>query len=331
MKHSFTRRLFAFSALAIAAALHAVPTYAQDYPSRPIKIVVGYGAGGSPDAVARLLAGHFASVLGQPVIVDNKAGASGSVATTFVAQSPPDGYTLLLAETGQLEIFPQLVKAPYDPIDGFTHIGQLTRTPLVIVTHTKGGRLPSFKSMNDVLAAAKANPGKINFATSGIGSGQHLAWAVLKEKAGINLTHVPYKGATQTVPAILAGEVELLMGTYGAFEQYIKAGTLRPLAVASNARLPNLPDIPHLGELVPGYEDYSSETGLMAPRGLPPEILRRLSEATKAALDAPEVKSKLDAMGLVPNWAAPQAYRQSIAANLKKYKRAMDVAGVKSE
>lgn len=331
MKFVFVHKMLALGGMAVAAALAPAAAVAQDYPNRPIRIVVGYGSGGSPDAVARLFAGHLSTVLGQAVIVENKVGASGSVASAFVATAPADGYTLLLAETGQNEIAPQMVKVPYDPVDGFTHLGQVTRTPLVIVTHTKGGKFPAFQSFQEVLATAAANPGKINFGTSGIGSGQHLAWEVLADKAGVKMTHVPYKGATQFVPAILSGEVELVMGTYGSFEQHIKAGTMRPLAVASDSRLATRPEIPHVAEFVKGYEDYSSEIGLMAPRGLPPDIHRRLTEAVRAALDAPDVRGKLDSLGLVRHWATPAAYRQSISQNQRKYKQAITLSGVKPQ
>lgn len=331
MKRTFTRRLLAVGGLLMAAAIAAPAAIAQEYPNRPIRLVVGYGSGGSPDAVARVLAGHLATVLGQAVIVDNKPGASGTLATTLVAQSPPDGYTLLVAETGQLEIAPQMMKLPYDSIGSFTHIGLLTRAPMVIVTHTKRGKFPPFQSIQEVLATAKANPGKINFGTSGIGSGQHLAWEVLKERAEINLTHVPYKGATQSVPALLAGDVELLAGTFGSFEQHIKAGNLRPLAIASNVRLSHRTDLPALSELVKGYEDYSSEIGLMAPRGLPSEILKRLSDATRTVLEMPEARSRLDGLGLIPHWSHPQAYRDAIVENQKKYKLAITLSGIKAE
>lgn len=327
------RSLFAFGGAMVRGVLilmfSASTALSQPYPNRPVKIVVGYAAGGSPDAVSRIMADHFTQVFRQSFIVDNKVGASGSLATTFVSQSPPDGYTLLLAETGQLEIAPQMIKLPYDPVDGFAHIGQLTRTPLVIVTGTKSAA--NLMSIQDLLAAAKAAPGKINFGTSGIGSGQHLAWEMFKDKAGINMTHVPYKGANQSIPALLTGEVEVVMGTYGSFEQHLNAGTLRALGVASNSRLAARPEIPHVAEAVKGYEDYSSETGLLAPLGLPAAIHTRLTEAAKAALDSVDVRRRLDALGLVRHWATPQSYKEAIAQNQKKYKQAIALTGVKPQ
>jgi len=310
------------------AMLWSVASHAQNYPNRPVRVVVGYGAGGSPDAVARLMADHLSKTLGQSFIVDNRVGASGTLASNFVAQSPADGYVLLIAETGQNEILPQMIKLPYHPINDFTYIGQLTRTPLVIVASTKSTQ---FKTLQDLITAGKANPGKINFGTSGIGSGQHLAWEAFKKDAGVNLIHVPYKGATQSVPALLAGEVAVMMGTYGSFVQHIKAGSLQPLAVASTARLASVPDIPHVAETVTNYQDFSSEIGLMAPRGLPTDILNRLADATRSSLDASEVKARLAALGLVQHWAGPQDYRKAVAQNLIKYKQAIDASGIKPE
>jgi tripartite-type tricarboxylate transporter receptor subunit TctC len=303
---------------------------AQAYPNRPIKLLVGYGAGGSPDAVARLLAAHYARVLGQAVVVENKLGASGAVATQSVAQAPADGYTLLLAESGQVEIAPQLVKVGYDAVKDFTHVGLVTRTPLVMMASAKGAGT-TIRNLPDLIAAAKAKPGQLTFATSGIGSGQHLAWEMFKNKAGIDMLHVPYKGATQSVPALIAGEVTVLMATWGSVAQHARAGTMTPIAVASDARLSIVPDLPHVNEVVKGYGDFSSEIGIMAPLGLPPDILARLTTATRSALDDPEIKAKFDGLGLVANWLPGPAYKDLIVQNLKKYDQAIKISKIQPE
>ncbi len=300
----------------------------QSYPNRAVKVLVGYGPGGSPDTVGRLIADHLTKSLGQPFVIDNKPGASGTLATTLTMQAAADGYTLLIAETGQLEIAPQMVKVPYDPVKDFAHVGLLTRTPLVMVVSTKASQV---RTLQELIQDAKSKPGTITYGTSGIGSGQHLAWEVFKYRAGIDLTHVPYKGATQSVPAIIGGEVTLIMGSMSALAPLVRAGSVAPIAIASTARVQSIPDVPYVAEIVPGYEDFSSEIGLMAPAGLPQDVLAKLLAGARAGLDSQEVRGKLDSLGLNAAWTPSKSYADLIRQNLKKYEQAIRISKIQPQ
>lgn len=316
------------AALLLGLVMGVTTAFGQVYPSKAVRVLVGYAPGGSPDAVGRMISEYFSKLYGQPFVVENKPGATGMLATNLAAQSPADGYTLLVAESGQIEIAPQMVKAGYDVMKDFTYIGQITRTPLIIVSSAKGTRI---RNMADLMSAAKASPGKVTYGTSGIGSGQHLTWEVLRNKAGIDIKHIPYKGAAQMVPALIAGEVDMMMGTYGSFASHLKAGTVFAVALASNARSPYTPDIAAVSEAVKGFEDFSSETGLMGPRGLPLEIVSKLSEGIRSGLDNPEVKARMETFGLGPRWTTPAAYQDLVRANLKKYEEAIKISKIQPE
>ncbi len=298
----------------------------QDYPSKPVKIVVGYVPGGSPDFTARMLAQYLPEYLGQPVVIDNRPGAGGTLATAQVAKAPADGYTLLMGESGQLVIAPHLFKdLHYDPVKDLTPIALATTEPLVLVSNAK---TTNIRTIQDLIREAKANPGKLNYGSSGLGSIHHIAMEVFNNEAGINITHVPYKGTGQSVPALLGGDVQLLITSFTGVWSHVQAGTVNLLAVSSGGRFPDVPNTPSLSDVVPGY-DYPVQIGLLGPAGLPPEVVTKLSNAIKAVLQKPELLKKLKFRSQM-TWTTPEEYREIIRQNLRKYERAVKLANVPS-
>ncbi len=314
--------------VALTMALYLISAFpganAQDYPNRSVKIVVGYVAGGGPDAVARSLALELSKVLGQPFVVENRPGAGGTLSTKQVAAAPADGYTLLAGETGQLVIAPFLFKSlSYDPVKDLTPIGLATTEILLMVSNPK----TNIKTIQDLTREAKANPGKLNYGSSGLGSIHHIAMEAFKADAGINITHVPYKGSGQSVPALLGGEVQILMTGYTAMWPQIVAGSANLLAVTSPRRFRGAPDTPALSEVVKGY-DFTSEVGLLGPAGLPPEVVDKLSNALRTVLSKPDVRTKLEAGSRQVTWSTAGEYAESIQQSLKRYQRAVKLANI---
>jgi len=296
----------------------------QDYPNRPVKIIVGYVAGGGPDFTARAIGQKISEILGQSVVIENRPGAGATTATAFVARSPADGYTLLLGETGQLFVAPFVHKnLAYDTVRDFTPISLISAGPLILVSNSK----TPIKSVADLLREAKANPGKLDVGTSGVGTIHHIALAVLMADAGIDLTHVPYKGSGQSVSSALAGDVPLLVTSMTAAGPHIAAGKLNVLAVTSGQRLAAYPGIPALSETLKDY-DYSSEMGLLAPAGLPPQVQQKLFRAIKQAIESKEVQEAFSKTSTMLVGLSPEEYAQNIGRNLKKYERAVKLAKI---
>jgi len=315
------------SCLLAVACLMVVATgaYAEDYPARAIKIFVGYAPGGAPDTVARIVGQRMSQVLKQSLIVENRPGAGGTLAAAQTSKAAPDGYTLSVADVGEMGIAPHVYKElPYDTIKDFTPIGLAVLAPVVIVANAK---TTSIKTLADLIRQAKAKPGSLNYGSSGIGTIHHLSMEMFKSDAGIEVTHVPYKGAGQSVPALLGGQVELLMSGFTAAAPHAKSGQVNLIAVTSGKRFAGAADVPSISEFYKGF-DYASEIGFLAPPGLSPEIVTKLSAALKTALDDPEIQEKLKMVGLIPNWLSPKDYAESLRQNLNKYKRAVEVARV---
>ncbi len=319
------RRTFLAATTAGVASLHPLGAVAQaDYPSRPIRIVVGYVPGGGPDYIARAISTRLGQVLGQSVVVENRPGAGGTMATSLVVKSPADGYTLLLGETGQLEIAPYVFKdLAYDPVKDLTPLALLSDAAgVVLVTHSRTG----IRTLADLVKAAKAAPGALNYGSVGPGTRQHLAVEVFKHEAGIDMVHVPYKGAGQTLPALLGGEIQILSGALQTFQSQIKAGTLHVLAVLGPKRLSLIPDVPSLSEAYPGYKGFESQSGLLAPAGLPAAIRDKLEQAIKETVAAPEVSGRLSSDGRSGQFLDAKAYGELIKDNLRKYEQAAKLA-----
>jgi tripartite-type tricarboxylate transporter receptor subunit TctC len=320
MKPKLTRCLVAF------ASVMAFTTSAlgQEYPNRPVKIFVGYVAGGGPDVIARLLGQKLSQTFGQQFIIENKPGAGATLATAVVAKSPGDGYTLLIGETGQLEIAPNLYKAlPYDPIKDLTAIGLVASTPQVLITNAKTGNT----TIRGLIREAKASPGKLNYGSSGIGSLHHIAMEVFKAGAELDITHVAYKGAPQALPALLSGEVDVMLTSLVVAGPHVRAGTINILAVTSARRFDVIPEIPSISEVIAGY-DHTSEIGVLGPANMPSDVVMALSKAIKTALDSAEIQSKFKEMGLMVTWTTPEAYADKIRQNMNKYERAVRVANI---
>ena len=317
-----------FMKLALTAtAMMAIATglFAQEYPSKPVKIIVGYVPGGGPDFVARSLGQKLTEILGQPFVVENRPGAGATTATAQVAKMPADGYTLLLGETGQLVIAPFIYKKlAYDPVRDYTPISLVgTSSGMLLVSNSKS----SIKTIHDLLREVKANPGKVDYGSSGIGTIHHIAMEVFKTDAGLNLTHIPYKGSGQSINSILAGEVPLLITSVPAAASHIQAGSLNLLAVSSPNRMAAYPDTPSLSEIVKDY-DYLSEMGLLAPAGLPADVLAKLSKAIKQAAESQDLLDAFKKNHYILKYTTPAEYAENIQRNLKKYERAVRIAKV---
>jgi tripartite-type tricarboxylate transporter receptor subunit TctC len=282
--------LAAFAYLAFALAHTA---FAQGFPSKPIRIVVTYPPGGGADLMARLVAPKMSELLGQPVVVENKPGASGQIGATEVARAAPDGYTLLL-DASSYAVNPSLYgKLPYEPTKAFTPIAVLALFPNVLVV------TPSFPvhDVKELIAQAKAKPGSIAFASSGNGSAQHLSGELFRQKTGVEMTHIPYKGGGPAMNDVMGGQVPTFFANMASSLPQIKAGKLRALAITGARRSPALPEVPTMAEAgVPGYEVYEWNA-IFAPAGTPPAVLSRLADAIAKAAQSPEFRERVSSLG----------------------------------
>jgi len=309
------------------ACLMAVATaaFAEDYPTHPVKLLVGYAPGGAPDAIARTLAQRLSEILKQPFVVENKPGASGTIAANQTAKAAADGYTLFINDISQFTIAPLIYKElPYDPIKAFTPIGLAVMVPLVLVSNPK---TTAIKTLPDLIRHAKASPGTLNYGSPGIGSPHHIAIEVLSREAGIVLTHIPYKGSSQYLPAVLAGDIQLALSAFTAAAPYGKTGQLNLLGVTSEKRFSAAPDVPAIAEFYKGY-DFAQGIGILAPSGLPPEVVAKLSGAMKIALEGPEMNERLLRLGLIPAWLSSRDYAEYLRLNLEKYRLAVEASHI---
>jgi tripartite-type tricarboxylate transporter receptor subunit TctC len=315
-----------FRSIACLCALIGFNASADDYPSRPIKIIVGYVAGGGPDMIARVLATNLAQTIGQPVIVENKPGAGGVLATGMVAKLPADGYTLLLGETGQLLIAPFVNKSvSYHTLTDFTPVAKITTDPMLLVASSRS----SIRSMEDLIRQAKARPGTISYGSSGIGTIHNITMEAFKASMGLDIVHIPYKGSGQSITAALSGEIPLLMTSITAAGAHIRNGSLRILATTSAAPLPGYPDVPSFARYIPGF-DFSSEVGILAPAGLPPSILAKLTGSIKKAVERPEFKAQLKNTSIAVTYSTPAGYAENLRVNMKKFEQAVKSANIGS-
>lgn len=311
---------FAWSLMATSAVWAQTP--ADNYPQRPIKLIVGYVPGGSPDTVARIVSQRMGQILGQSVVVENRVGAGGTLATAQVAKAPADGYTLLLGETGQLVIAPWLTKQlSYDVMLDFAPVGMVGTTPLVLVANAKTG----IRTLQDLVQEARAKPGQLNYGSSGNGTIHHIAAEVFKADSGIDLMHVPYKGSGQSVPAVISGDVPILMTSLTVVLPFVQAGTVNVLGVSSAARYADLPNAPAIGEVVKDY-DYASEMGILAPVGTPAAVINKLSNALRETLNNAEVQKQFKSGSIIPRYTTPAGYTDNLQRNLRKYEQAVKIA-----
>ena len=298
--------LAALIAVLLAPLLSAAQT--SDYPSKPIKLVIGFTPGGSTDTIGRQLANSFNKILGQSVIVENKPGANGNLATDAVRRAAADGYTIFYTSIGHVTNPLIYKEAKYDPVKDFTPIGQVLAGPNILVVPGNS----RFKTLNDLLEYGRANPGKINFASSGVGSSLHLSGELFKKLAGIEMVHIPYKGAGNLLPHLMAGTVDLAFPNLPSGIALAEQGQLRALGITTSVRSKAAPSIPTIAEAgVPNY-DMSTWYGLIGPADLPAPVLQRLSDALVRTVNEPEFHARLAAQGMDPKPTSPQEFRQFI-------------------
>jgi tripartite-type tricarboxylate transporter receptor subunit TctC len=325
--HSLSRGLRrAFVGAAVCVAAFAAQ--AQDYPSKPIVMIVSFSAGGNNDLRARQLGVPVGATLGQTIVVDNKPGASGNIGHDFIARAKPDGYTLGIGAMGPLTVNPALFpKMTFDPAKDFVPVVLIEKAPLVLVTRAD----KPFKSFKDAVAAAKAKPKALVVGNAGTGGAHHLSAELFEDAAGIEVLHVPYKGGGPAATALLSGEIDLMFEqTYAALPS-IQAGKIRALAVTSDKRLPSLPDVPTMAELGYPQVTVSNWLGVIAPKGTPPEVVKKINDAFNKALALPDMREKIAGPGNVVGGGTPEEFAALIAAESKRWSALVKAKGIKIE
>ncbi|MCX7962364.1 MAG: tripartite tricarboxylate transporter substrate binding protein [Burkholderiales bacterium] len=321
-------RRLALAALCAAALAPAGPSAAQGWPARPVRIVAPYAAGGPIDVSARLLAGRLQESLGQPVLVENRPGAGGNLGVDFVAKSVPDGHTLVIGAVATHAINPTLTGVPYDPVRDFRHVALMVQVPNVLVVNLE---LP-VTSVAELVALARARPGKLDFASGSTGSTGHLAGELFKQMTGTFMVHIPYKGAAPAVLDLLAGRVHLMFDNLASALPNIRAGKVRALAVTTKRRSSFLPELPTLDESGLTGFDMTTWWGVMAPAKTPQPVVDRLAAEIRAALEAPEVRERLRAMGSEPPAIrTPEEFTAFVAAEGRIYAELVRRSGAKPD
>ena len=303
----------------------AAAAQASDFPNKAIRLVVPFPPGGATDAAARLVAVKMSEHWGQPVLVDNRAGAGGNVGSDLVAKAPADGYTLVMGVTGSHAINTSLYsKMPYDPVADFVAISQVAVVPNVLVVHPS---VPA-KNLAELVALAKKEPGKLNYASLGNGTAAHLGMEMLKSEAGVDITHVPYKGSAPAVSDLLGGQVQMMVDGLPSALPHIKAGKLRAIALTSLHRAPALPDLPTIAERYPGfYADAWS--GLFAPAGTPQPVVDKLSAEVQRILKLSDVREKLAALGAEPVGSTQAEFTAHVKREIDKWAKVVKTSGAK--
>ena len=309
----------------IAAAWLAPLVAAQGYPDKPIRVIVSVPAGGTPDVTARLVAPGLSGLLGQQLVIDNRGGAGGLIGAELAAKAAPDGYTLFISSPGALTILPHLRSVPYDTLRDFAPVGLISSGPFLLVAHPS---LPA-KTVKELIALAKAQPGKLNYASAGNGTPNHLAMELFKQMAGVDITHVPYKGAPQAVTDVLAGHMNMMFNSIAPIVAHIRAGRVRVLGIASSKRSPQLPDVPTISEAgVPGFE-AENWFGMFAPAKTPKRIIARLNEALVKVVRSPEIQSQFAALGADAVGNSPEEFAAFVRRDMEKYAKVVRISGAK--
>ena len=316
--------------IGLLSSLALVPAIAQTdaWPSKPLRVIVPFPAGGGTDIVARDVTHKMSVTTKWTFVIDNKPGSGGNLGIDTAAKAPADGYSLVIGQTSNLAINPSLYsKLPYDPIKDLTPIGLIGNAPLVLVVPTDS----PFKTLGDVIKAAKAQPGFINYATSGNGTVAHLATELLQREAGIKLTHIPYKGATQGINDVIGGQVQLYMSSVPTLLGHIKNGKLRPLAVTAAKRTDDLPQTPTVAES--GYKGFEAVTwfGLLGPAKLPASVVRTANTELSKALNSPDLRKKLEDQGLNVTSSSSEEFAKLIKADIAKWAPVVKDSGAKAD
>ncbi len=311
-----------------ACAFAQTATEPTAYPSRTIRLVVPYGAGGVSDIIGRVVAQKLSEVIGQPVVVENRGGAGGMLGTGTVAKSAPDGYTLVLSSLSAYAIGPRLLKtSPYDPVTDFTAVGGVALTPTILTTGTSA----PFRTVPELVAYARANPGRLNYGSSGIGSIGHISAELLRAATGVELIHIPYKSAAFAYPDMISGNVSMVFDALPSAIQHIRSGKVRSVAMMSDRRSPLLPDVPTFAEA--GYPSVTLRlwVGVHGPAGLPPAVVQRLNGALDKALAAPDLRERFASVGADPFPAPAREFGEMVREDVATLARTMDAAGIKPE
>nr|WP_108408018.1 tripartite tricarboxylate transporter substrate binding protein [Limnohabitans sp. 2KL-17] len=310
----------------MALASVGVCGFAQAQSQPPIKILVGAPAGGTTDTMARALAQMLGTQLGRTVVVENRPGAGGNLAADAVAKATPDGNTLLMSFTSHAinaSLYPSL---PFDPVKDFTPLTMVSTLPSLLVAHPK---VPA-NNVKELIALAKAKPGQMNFAIGALGSSLHMAGDAFKMKSGAYIVNIPYRGTAPAVQDLLAGQVDLMFAAVGNVQSHIKAGKLKALGVTSTKRLPAYPDVPTIGESLPGYES-SAWFGLFGPARMSPELVRRLADAARVAVQSPEVRRRIENEGATPVGNSPEEFSRFVESEILRWRVVVQYAGAKPE
>jgi tripartite-type tricarboxylate transporter receptor subunit TctC len=312
--------------VAVVFAL-AVPAFAQDFPTKPIKLIVPFPPGGPNDIIARVIGAKMSELLGQPVVIDNRGGAGGVLGTDAVAKAEPDGYTIAITSAGALAISKSLQeKLPYETLKDLKPVTLVAKVPELLVV---ANNVPA-KTMPELLALAKAKPGQLNFASTGPGSMPHLAGELFRTSAGIDIVHVPYKGAAPAVNDIVGQQVQMVFLDIPVLLPQVQAGKVRPIAIGSRERVPSLPNVPTTAEV--GLPQIEAENwyGMVAPAATPAAVIAKLHRATAEALKSPEVKDKLQAQGAILVGNSPEEFAAYIQSEIDKWGKVAKAANIKA-
>lgn len=313
----------------LGCAMLAVSTLAsaQAYPNKPVRIIVPFAVGGIADTFARVIAQRLSDSYGQPFVVENRGGAGGNIGADLVAKAPPDGHTLVMGNIGTHAVNPFLMKStPFDPLKDFAPIAHVLEAEGLLVVHPS---LP-VKSVPELISHAKANPGKLSYASGGVGTTSHLAGELFKSLAGVQMVHVPYKGNSPAITDVMGGQAQMIFATMPTVIQQAKAGRLRSIAVIGETRSKAIPEVPTIGETLAGFA-VSNWIGLFAPAGTPPEIVARLNADVQKIMQAPDVEQRLEAQGskFVPT--TPESFAKFQHSEAEKWGKAIREAGIKPE
>jgi tripartite-type tricarboxylate transporter receptor subunit TctC len=301
----------------------ASPIWVQTAPTR---ILVGAPPGGSTDTLARTIAAEMGRLLGKTVVVENRPGAGGNIAGDAVAKAAPDGNTLLMSFTSHAINASLYDKLPFDPVKDFTPLTCVATSPSVLVAHPS----VAAKDVRELIALAKARPGQLNFAIGAVGSSLHLAGDAFKMQSGVYIVNIPYRGTAPAIQDVLAGQVELMFAAIGNAQAQVKAGKLKALGVTSAKRLAQFPDVPAIGEVLPGYES-SAWFGLFGPARMPPELVRRVSDAARQAIAAPDVRKRLESEGAVAVGNSPEEFDRFVQSEIARWAKVVKFSGAKPE
>ncbi|MBX3665726.1 MAG: tripartite tricarboxylate transporter substrate binding protein [Burkholderiales bacterium] len=322
------KRFLALNCIAIAACTaYALPATAQTYPDKTIRLVVPFSAGGALDVVGRILAQKLTESLGRQVVVENRAGAGGNIGAEFVARAAPDGYTLLMSSVTTMAINMSLTpKPPYDFEHDYAPVSLSAAAPLTLMTHPA---LPA-RTVREFIAIGKARPGQLNYFSSGVGTGTHLAAVIFDQMAGIRTMHVPYKGAGQGVTDLLSGQMQFAFSTIQLALPHVQNGRLRMLGIGSLKRYPRLPDLPAIAETVKGYEAVQLY-GVVAPRGTPAPVVNRLAAELRTIAAAADVQERFLSQGIVPAPSTPEEFSRGIRQNIGQFAKVIKTLDLKVE